>query len=140
MTTPLKDQVLVYCQEALDKVKNPDRKSNEGKMLFEIFVWQELSKVADEGLKDAWKKAEAEGILKPDDTYRAKGAGEHLITESEHFSVLMTVKEGAERHDKDMLLTALVKKTKLPLNTLTTLYDTARKKSKNSLSKRILEV
>lgn len=140
MTALLKDQILQYVLDAADKVKNPDRKSNEGKMLFEIYVFQELSKAAAEGLDDAWAKAQKEGILKADDTYRAKGSGEHLVTETDHFSVLMTVKDGAERHDKDMLLTALARKTKLPISTLTTIYDAAKKKGKNSLSKRVLEV
>lgn len=137
--SPLKDQLLVETQYILDKVKNPDRKNNQGAVLFEIFCWQEISKLSEEELRRAWTAAEANGILKADDIYRAKGPGESIAAESGHFSVLMKVSKPRESIDKEKFLTAVAKKARISLPALEELWDANQKVGKASLSKRVLE-
>ena len=81
-------------------VKRPDGKDNTGTFLGEIFTWQEVSKFADDKLKDAWKEAQGNGLIPADDDMREKyDEDEHIVVESNAFSCIVTVGKPRETFD-----------------------------------------
>lgn len=139
----IKDRILEVIHAAADTpqgVRNPDRKSNTGQVLFELFFWQEVQKEAETQTERIWEKAVEGKLVKDDDYYRNVGPGEVIAAESDTFSCLMKVGKGRATLDKEAFLLAVAKKARISVESLQELWDKHQKVGKNSLSKRVLEV
>ena len=122
-------------------VKRPDGKDNKGSYLGEIFTWQEVSKFADDHLKQAWKAAQENGLIPADDDMREKyDNDEHIVTESNAFSCIVTVGKPRESFDQEKFIGEVAKKYKIDPVRLATLAATCKKEGKAPLTKRIREV
>lgn len=121
-------------------VKRPDGKDNTGTFLGEIFTWQEVSKFADDKLKDAWKEAQGNGLIPADDDMREKyDEDEHIVAESNAFSCIVTVGKPRETFDLEKFISEVARKYKLDPHRLSVLATTCVKASKAPLTKRIRE-
>jgi hypothetical protein len=121
-------------------VKRPDLKNNVGSYLGEIFTWQEVEGLAAAKLKAAWKASQDSGLIPPDDDMRDKyDQDEHIVTESNAFSCLVTVGKPRKTFDLDVFLDTLAKKFKLDRARLASLAETCKKEGKAPLTKRIRE-
>ena len=128
--------------DGLEKmVKRPDSKHNVGRYLGEIFTWQTISKIADAKLKAAWKAAEDDDLIPADDDMREKyDEDEHIVTESDHFSMIVTVGKPRATLDQEKFIGEVARKYKLDQDRLGQLAKTCVKESKAPLTKRIREV
>jgi len=138
----IKDQLVTGLNNlvtVLAKKAPSDRKSNIGKYLQDIFVWQEVNKLAADSLKEAWATAQTSGALPFDDELRNKGEGEHIVTESDMFSLVTKVMAPRQNFDRDLFIEKVAKKFKIPVATLTALADASKVDGKAALSKRVLE-
>lgn len=126
--------------EALAKLRNPDRGSNTGKFLFDIFVWQEVSSLADKRLRDAWKAAQVESsVVEPDDVLREKGPGDHITEETDHFSLYVKISEGRKAINRDLFIEKVAKRYKLKVADLEKIAETCRVEGTRACTKRVLE-
>ncbi len=122
-------------------VKRPDGKDNTGAFLGEIFTWQEVSKFADDKLKQAWKSAADSGLIPADDDMREKyDQDEHLVVESNAFSCIVTVGKPRETFDQEVFIGEVARRFKLNVVVLTKLAAECKKEGKAPLTKRIREV
>jgi hypothetical protein len=122
-------------------VKRPDSKHNTGSLLGDIFTWQEVSKLADDKLKQAWKAAAETGLIPADDDLREKyDEDEHLVAESNVFTCIVTVGKPRETFDQEKFIAELARKYKLDPHLLTQLAAKCKKEGKAPLTKRIREV
>lgn len=127
--------------EHLDKIQKVTfgkiKMSNDESTLSEVFLWQEVEKLADKNLKVAWKDT---GLT--DDNLRSLGIGEHIALESGSLSCVAKVSDGRVCFDKDALsafILAIAKKHKIPVASLNTLAEKCKGKTKPILEKRVLE-
>lgn len=124
----------------IDSIRNPDRKSNGGQHLFEIYYWQEITALAEKELKKAWEAAATGGLIKDDDFYR-KTEGETIAAESGSFSCVMKVSAPRKTLDKEAFLDAVARKARVARPWFDELWEThTTKEGKAALSKRVLEV
>jgi hypothetical protein len=122
-------------------VKRPDSKHNIGATLGEIFTWQTISDIADKKLKGAWTAACADGIIPADDDMRDKyDQDEHIVTESNKFSCIVTVGKPRENFDREKFIGEVARKYKLDPVRLSKLAEDCVKEGKAPLTKRIREV
>ena len=109
------------------------------KVLDVIYYWQEVSTHADKQLKSAWLSAQEAGLVKTDDDMRALGEGEHIVVDSQAFSVLAKVSKPRELFDRDLFIATLVKKYKLERGRLEAIAENCKVPCKPSLSKSVVE-
>jgi DNA-directed RNA polymerase subunit H (RpoH/RPB5) len=141
MTEKYKTALIEHLKSLDEFVKCPDRKSNSGALLGEIFTWQEVESYADAELRKAWKNAVMEGLIPNDDTLREKyDLDEHIVTESNAFSCLVTLGTPRKTLDAEALVDKLVKTFKLDRGKVVKVVESSKKEGKASLSKRIREV
>jgi hypothetical protein len=119
-------------------IKNPDRNSNIGKAFFDVYVWQEIAAAADKKEKEAWKAAQLDGDpIQTDDALRAFGVGEHIASESNKFSCVITV-ASRKTFDQEKFVTEVSRRWKVPIAKLRALVEECKKPS-TQLTKKILE-
>lgn len=142
MPQTVKDQVQSFFASLFDPkhggIKCPE-KGNSGKLLFELFVLEELSKLVDAATKRSWAAAVAEGLLDSDDDLRKAALGEQIVAESERFSVIATLSAGRRSIDKDKLVANVARKARISEEAVLELWDASQKMSAPSLKKRVLE-
>ena len=117
----------------------PQEKGNTGRTIWPIFYWQVVEDIASKGLKQAWEAAATEGVVNSDDQLRALGEGEHLVVDSNHFSVLASVSKPRLNFDRDLFLDKVAKKYKLDKAKLMVLAESCKVEGKAALSKRVVE-
>lgn len=117
-----------------------DRKSNVGKYLSDIYTWQETIKYAKERYDEAWKKAQLNGgPIADDDNLRELGKGEHIVTESNSMSCIVTVQDPRRNFSKEKFIALIAKQHKIPVAELESLAERAYKETAPPLSKRVVE-
>jgi hypothetical protein len=125
--------------DGLAKIVRPRRDtSNAGPFLYDIWFYQEMEAFACDRGKIAWKKAQDGGII-PDDDEMRKKTGETIIVDSDRFSCVATVASPAERFDKELFITNLVKTLKLDRAKVEAIAERSKKKNKAQLTKRVIE-
>lgn len=127
LTKPTSGEVL--------KIKRGD---NFGPILGKLYVLQEMASWAKSELESAWASAATEGVLPPDDDLRAE-QGERIVTESEQFSVIVSVAKPRATFSRDKYITAVAKKYKIDRFRLEGMVASATTDSKPPLSKKVLE-
>lgn len=130
----IEDAILTQMTSILGK----SGKSNQ-KYLNVIYFWQEVSALADVGLKEAWREAQESGMVPSDNDMRALGEGDHMVVDTQHFSVLAKVSKPRANFDRDLFIAHLVKKYKLQKARLEALAETCKVPSKRALSKSVVE-
>lgn len=120
-------------------IVNPDRKSNVGTALYNVFIWQEIASIAEKEEKEAWAELDASRLIPTDDRLR-QTEGERIEAESKHFSLLVKVSKPRQTNDIDAFIALVAKKHKIPKSTLEAYAELTKKVSKASLSKKVLEV
>lgn len=121
-------------------ITNPDRTSNIGAHLHQIYIWQEIAKMAENELKLAWDAAQAEdGICDDDDSLREHGVGETEICNSKHYALVIDVKTPAQRVDGVTFYKALAKAFKTTVAAIERIAGKAKVDNKASLTKRVVE-
>jgi hypothetical protein len=122
------------------EVLAPDR-SNIGRKLYEIYLWQEISKRAKSELDNSWKTAQSPGgqIDKSDEVLRKLDRGEHIVCESNHFSVLVKIDTPRKTFDLEEFITIVSKKYKVPADKLTAMAEACKKDGTAPLTKRVIE-
>lgn len=91
--------------------RNPDVRDNKGNVLGEIYLWDEIRKIAAAKSEKLWDAAEANGILK----YEGLSTGSHLIAQSQSFIVTASVSEPVRRFDADTLAKWMFDNRKVPV-------------------------
>jgi hypothetical protein len=114
-----------------------EHKANSG--LDILYFWQEISVFADNALKESWRSCQERGVIPSDDDMRALGEGEHIVIDSQLFSVLAKVSKPSERFDRDLFIATLVRKYKLNKAKLEAVADSCKVPCKASLSKSVVE-
>ena len=135
----IKEQLAAYLAALGKSVVNPDRKSNTGALLFEIYTAQELATLAEKKAEAAWAQLEEQGLIPSDDKLRRE-EGERIVVESGHLSAMVKVSAPRQTFDKEAFITAVCRKYKLPVAAVTALADSSKKAGKAALGKKVLEV
>lgn len=116
-------------------------KANVGKYLFDIFVWQEISRRSKKELEAAWKRGQDPEVLPSDEDLRSLGQGEHIVLDSDHFSCIVTVNKPRSNFKLEKFLLELTKRYKqLKYDELLALANTCKEPGAPPLEKRIVEV
>lgn len=129
----------------LEKLDGPKavpctEKGNFGRLLYDIYVWQEVADIAKKNLRKAWKTAEDEELIESNEELRKKDEGETIIAESDTLSCVVTVKKGNASFDLDAFISKAASKYKIPKSALQELAKKATKRVQPSVTKRILEL
>lgn len=103
---------------------NPDSKHNQGRMIGEAFMWEQVAKYA-EGRADAvWAEMMVEGVVPKKDDLKE---GEHEVAYSPSFVVIGKVSRPVKRFSGEQLATMLSRsKYRVPISTTKELIDKAK--------------
>lgn len=129
-------QRIVDAMTPLLKLKAPDKKSNVGALLWDIYIWQNVNSLAKKKLEQAWKVIEADKLIPDDDTLRAV-QGERVILQTENLSCVIKVEPPRKIFDKDKFILRLSKKYKLPIEDLNRMAGRCYVDTKTVLTKRV---
>ena len=132
-----KDRIVKHIDAVRGVVFKAKMSKNE-KLLAEVFLWQEIARIADENLKSAWKNAQIE-FINNDDELRLLGKGDHIAAEAGNLSCDVKVSNGRYYPDVEAFIKAIVETYKAPLGGVVALAEKSKKEGNPSLSKRILE-
>lgn len=113
--------------------------SNSAKVYHEIYVWQELSRIADEACEAAWSVAQENKLIKSDDKMRDLGPGDHIVSEAENFSCTAKVAKPGLSLNKELLVETLAKKFKTNELKILAILTDCSEETKPRLTKRIME-
>lgn len=129
-----KDRIVEHLNKIQTVVFGRTKMLNEETVLSQVFLWQEVCKLAKKNLELAWKATELE-----EDDLRNLGVGEHIALESGVFSCIAKVGDGRSCFNKDKFILAVAKKHKIPVASLTAIAEKCKDKTKPVLEKRVLE-
>jgi hypothetical protein len=105
-------------------VPNPDAKHNQGRLIGEAFLWDEVERYAKGKSDAAWEQMEKEGII-PD--LNALETGDHELAYSPSFTIQATVTQPVKRFKQEELAQLLAKsKYKVPVSVTVELCDQAK--------------
>lgn len=120
---------------------NPDKKSNVGRALHEIWIWQEIEEFASEARKRAWKAAqvadEGDPIVPPDEELRGD-IGEAIVVDSKTYSCVVKVDAPRQNFDRDTFVALVTRKFGIPASKMVALVDAAKKETAAPLTKTII--
>lgn len=137
----IKDRLDERLVELPDKVLRARNGDNLGPVLGTVYVWQETLAYAKKELETAWKHLVTQNLIDSDEVLKAEGPGEeHILTESNSFSVIAKVSSPRKVFSKDKFIVAVARKYKLDPAKLTDLAETCMSESSPPLHKRVLEV
>lgn len=115
---------------------NPDKRDNKGRILAEMYLYDELEKYAAAKSKDLWAQAEAQNI------YDAKelNEGSHILSESPHFVLTADVSKPVNRFDPTVLANWFNKsKYKIPVIVTKEQIERAKVPGKSTTRLKIVE-
>lgn len=120
--------------------KNPDERSNVGRYLGEIFLWDYAAELCSSKAREAWRLLAADQIISSDDELRATIEAETVIAKSPHFA--MSVKVGNPRmmFDQERFIDAISSKFKIDKHKLVELAKECKSPSRAPLSKKVIEI
>ena len=140
MSVTVKDQITVGLDKLVGGLKAPELRKNEGKFYVETFLWQELSSIADKRLKESWAAAQGkDGVIETDDEMRARGTGEHIVSESGSFSCVAKLSAARKVFDRDRFIATAATTFKVKPAVIIAMLDKCTSDGKLPLNKRILE-
>jgi hypothetical protein len=105
-------------------VPNPDAKHNQGALIGQAFLWDEIERYAKAQSDATWKKMEVEGII-PD--LSTLDTGDHELAYSPSFTIHASVSQPVKRFKQEELAQLLAKsKYKVPISVTAELCDQAK--------------
>lgn len=117
---------------------NPDAKHNQGRMLGEAYMWDEVERYAKSKSEAAWKVLEKEGILPDADTLE-EGAEQEFGFSPSFVGVVKTTRP-VRRFSGEALAVLLAKsKWKVPTSAAKEMIDDAKLPTKPMTSYKIIE-
>lgn len=122
----------------LDKLEGIDT-SNVGAFLLAIFYWQEVMAFAEAKLKAAYSQAANEGVFPADDKLRQLGKGEHIVAESDRFSLLASVQDPRLIFDREACFASICRKFGIDRNKLNIVVDQSKRQTTPPLGKYVVE-
>jgi len=130
-------------QKELDRLVNnfplPNRRKNANAVLGEIYLWQEMAEYAARREKEEWAAAQEQKLVPVDDKMRKKGAGTHILGDTDNFSIVAKVSKPRESVDMEAFMTALANRFKCSLSVILKLRDNSKVEGKAALSKSVQE-
>lgn len=120
---------------------NPDWKDKRGRALYEIFVWQTICSAAEKSLKAAWKAAQEgpEAFVDEDETLRELGPGDHIVVDTDCFSVMAKLASERSYFTPEHFAEAAFRKWKIKKDDVLRMIEASKLPGKPSLTKRVLE-
>lgn len=139
--TPL-EHLHDYVSTVIEAYTNPDKKSNEGRLLHDIWLWQEVATYADNALKAAWKIAQAgEDAMIPSDDELRKEPGEAIVADSAHYSAMVRVDAPRRLFNQDAFVAIVARRHGISASKLMGYVEQAKLEGdKAPLTKRIITV
>lgn len=126
-------------REALDGIV-PSRGQANSALLFNVRKWQEAKVYAEAELKKAWKIVQKPiGSTETDDEMRARGTGEHIVSEAGQFSVTAKVASASRTLSIDALVIYMNREHDIPPGDMLRIIEECKVEGTASLSKRVLE-
>ena len=99
-------------QTLLENIKqDTGRGANTSRVLSELFMWKQISSMADSRYEKLMKEAKEDGVL---GDVRELVPGQHAIAESRHFFVTATVTEPVKKFSPNMLCAWALKAYDIP--------------------------
>lgn len=138
MPSMIKDDVASYLTNMATDCK-PRRMSNLDTALYEAFLWQEAISFAEKKYKAAMT-ALTDAVSTTDDQMRALDEGEHTVSTGNRFCVIAKIGAPKKCFDKEVFITNVAHKWRIPVAKLETMAEVSKKDTKASLSKRIVEL
>jgi hypothetical protein len=138
---PIRQRIEEHLRVGREDIAAYTDRSNVGQQLYDIFYWQEVLHKATEELKHAWDRAQRQegGLIDTDEDLREMGKGEHIVTESEKFTCVVTVQDPRRNLNPSALIEEVCKKFKTKPQVVEGLIETAKLPTKAPLQKRIVE-
>lgn len=129
-----------FLDTTISAYPNPDRRSNEGRLLHEAWLWQEVKQYARDAEAAAWRALQAgdDRLVMSDDELRSHSAGEHIVLDSDTYSCLVSVEEPRRNFDRDTFVALISRKFNISAASLLKYVEMARKDSQPPLTKRIV--
>lgn len=119
--------------------KNPDERSNTGRLLGEVFLWETAKDFCASREKAAWAALESMELFDPDEL-RESGPAESIVTKSPNFALSVKVSNPRMMFDKDLFIERVAEAFKIDKHKLIEIATQAKTPSKPPLSKKVLEV
>lgn len=119
---------------------NPDQKSNTGKQLGDIYLWQTASDFCKKQLKSAWALAEASELVPDKDKLRADPVGDHILHHSKKFTLTSKVTNPRRSFDKEEFMKRVGRKYKIPAAELVTISQACIKEGNPAVTLKVLEI
>lgn len=126
-------KVLGNAVRELEKLA-PDQRSNVGKTLASMYIWDEIAKLAKRRSDDLWDRA-AKDLYTTD----ALNPGVHTLAESPAFMLVAKISEPVRRFSAEELAKLMKAKYKVPEPMTRQLCDEAKVPTKSSVSLSIME-
>jgi hypothetical protein len=105
-------------------VPNPDSKHNQGRLIGEAFLWDEVERYAKSKSDAAWEQMGKEGII-PD--LSTLDTGDHELAYSPSFTIQASVSQPVKRFKQEELAQLLARsKYKVPASVTAELCDQAK--------------
>lgn len=114
-------------------------RGNKGRMLHEIWVWQEVCALAGAAEKQAWQAAQlGEDSLIPPDAELRLESGETIVADSAGYSCVVRVDKPRSAFDRDTFIALVCREYKIPAAEMLRLVERAKAEGTAPLTKRIV--
>ena len=135
------EKLRAYIHTTMAAYPNPDRKdkSNAGRMLHEIWIWQECASLAASAEKAAWQAAQlGDHSLIPPDAELREDTGESIVADSDSYSCLVRVDAPRATFDKETFIAIVSREYKIPAAELLRVVERSTKEGTAPLTKRVV--
>lgn len=136
--TPL-EKLQDFIRVTVGSYTNPEPRSNEGRLLHDIWVWQEVAALAGAAEKAAWQAAQlGDDALIPTDAELRGKAGEAIVADSAAYSCIVRVDGPRKSFDRDTFIALVARKFKIPAADIAQLAELAKVEGASPLTKRVV--
>lgn len=126
-------------QEFVDSYANPDRKSNDGRIMHQTWLWQEMENYAADMKKASWKLLQAgDDALVPTDEQLRDEHGESILADVGAYSCVVKVEAPRRNFDQDTFVAIVGRNHNISAAKLEGYVDRSKKETKPVLTKRIV--
>jgi len=137
------EKLHAYIHTTMAAYPNPDQKArgNAGRMLHEIWIWQEAAALAASAEKAAWQAAQlGDNYLIPPDGELRDDAGESVVADSPSYSCVVRVDAPRASFDRDTFIALVSRQYKIPAAELLRIVERSTKGGTAPLTKRVVPV
>lgn len=117
--------------------ENPDAKHNVGRMLGEVFLWDQVAKFAEGKAEDAWADLTKEGLIP---NKKELEPGDHELAYSPSFVVVARVTQPVKQFSRDELAKLMREsKWKVPESATMEMIEQAKVPTTSRASLKVIE-